>query len=242
MLKRFIFSREVSSLRSRGFITLALLATLSTAGLLAVTAPVFPYLLGFHPNHLEPSFTHCSTPAPKIEPGKPIKVLNWNIQFLAGAYYPYWHHTFNQPLLTEEDLQKNLEGIVNVIREEKPDIIQLQEVHRTHPLTFHQDQLKMLHDKLSDILPCYGTGTYWKAHFIPSRHLTGQVEMSLVTMSRFRIDRAVTEVLPTTRRKRILVPFYPVTPFWKHAFHWQAVVFSPPSTPTWTHPPQAAGT
>lgn len=213
MLNTFIFSQGLrlgcKHFSEKGFITLALLATLSATGLLAVSAPLLPYLLGYNPPVIEHLPVHCSAQTPKIDPEKPLKILNWNIQFLAGQYYPYWLSDFDQPMLTKEDIEKNLEKIVSVIREENPDIIQLQEVHRTHPLTHHRDQLPMLYEKLSDLLPCYSSGTYWKARFIPSRYLTGEIDMSLVTMSRYYMESATKELLPATRRKRILVPFYP---------------------------------
>lgn len=213
MLNTFIFARGLTRQHSlfprKGFVALALLATLSATGLLAVSVPLLPYFLGYHPPEIERLPVHCSVHTPRIDPKKPLKILNWNIQFLAGKYYPYWSDEFDQPMLTEDDIEKNLDKIIRVIREENPDIIQLQEVHRTHPLTHHRDQLPMLYEKLSDILPCYSSGTYWKARFIPSRYLTGEVEMSLVTMSRYYMEGATKELLPATRRKRVLVPFYP---------------------------------
>ncbi|WP_281647557.1 endonuclease/exonuclease/phosphatase family protein [Parendozoicomonas sp. Alg238-R29] len=194
---------------SKGFATtLALVLALIPAGA-ATFSTLIPFLLGDNPPTYQQLPVQCSDTVPKLSPGQPIKVMSWNIQFLAGAYYPYWTPGFDQPLLKPEDIDRNLERIVEVIREENPDILQLQEVHRTHPLTHHRDQLAMLYEKLSDFLPCYSSASYWKARFIPSKYLTGNVDMAMVTMSRFHIKSASKQLLPATRRTRILVPFYP---------------------------------
>ncbi|CAM3545665.1 endonuclease/exonuclease/phosphatase family protein [Parendozoicomonas haliclonae] len=135
--------------------------------------------------------------------------MNWNIQFLAGEYYPYWSSTFDKPPLTEELLDKNLDRIVEIIRQEQPDILQLQEVLRSHPITFYQDQLDRLYQKLKDILPCYSYGSYWKPKLVPQKNMMGPIDLGLVTMSRYQLDSAQLERLPATRNVRVLVPFYP---------------------------------
>ena len=193
--------------RVKGFatITLALLMGLSGAGLLVFAGP---RLLGFHPPDIQPVEVYCPAHTKPIPAGKPLRIMSWNIQFLAGSFYPFWEEDRETPL-TKAELSTNLEKIVNVIREVDPDILQLQEVHLTHPITFHQNQLNLLYEKLADRLPCYSHASYWKARFIPQKKLMGNIDMQLMTMSRYKMDEAIQKLLPATRKKRAYIPFYP---------------------------------
>ncbi|MCL6269281.1 endonuclease/exonuclease/phosphatase family protein [Sansalvadorimonas sp. 2012CJ34-2] len=186
-------------------ITLAFFLALSGAGLLSFSAP---RLLGFNPPKVQPCDVHCPAGIPKVPVDKPVRVMTWNVQFLAGTYYPYWAEDSSK-FLKESDIESNLDRIIEVIKNANPDILQLQEVHFTHPVTFHKNQLEMLYRKLADKLPCYSSASYWKSTFIPQKHLTGTIDMRLVTMSRYQIDDATQILLPATRKKRVLVPFYP---------------------------------
>ena len=187
-------------------ISLALILTLYGAGLLTIAAPA---LLGHLPPALQSCPVQCLKYAPTLSLNRPLRIMSWNIQFLAGSYYPFWSEPDREPPLLESDLEKNLKRIVNVIREVNPDILQLQEVHLTHPVSFHQNQLQMLLHHLSDIFPCYTYGSYWKARLIPQKKMMGEIDMALVTMSRFQIDEAFLRLLPSTRTRRVVIPFYP---------------------------------
>ncbi len=191
----------------KGFatITLTLLMALSGTGLLTFAGP---RLLGFNPPNIQRPAVYCPADTPQTPGDKPLRIMTWNIQSLMGAYYPYWEKERQNPL-SKAELRENLDKIVSVIHEVDPDILQLQEVHLTHPVTFHQNQIEMLYQKLADKLPCYCHGSYWKATLIPHRKLLGNVDMRLLTMSRYRMDEAIQKLLPPTRTKRAYIPFYP---------------------------------
>ena len=193
--------------RTQGFatVTLALLIVLPGTGLFVAGAA---RVLGFRPPPIQSSEVFNPQGSPKIPRDKPLRVMSWNIQFLAGEYFPYWEDGNNQQL-HEQDIARNLDKIIRVIREVDPDILQLQEVHFTHPITFHKNQLDMLYRKLSDRLPCYSHASYWQATFAPHRRLMGNIDMRLVTMSRYQMDEAIQKLLPATRKKRAHIPFYP---------------------------------
>ena len=47
--------------------------------------------MNYHPEPLEEMEVHCSADAPELQPGEQLKVLNWNIQYLAGKSYVFWY-------------------------------------------------------------------------------------------------------------------------------------------------------
>ncbi len=194
-------------MRICGFAMLpAALLTLTTVGGLVLSLPL---LLGYHPPKFQQRPVVCPAETALASRDHPLRVMSWNIQFLAGSYYPFWEDDFDQPPLTNKQIDRNLDRIVAVIRQVKPDILQLQEVHLSHPVSLHRNQLDMLREKLADEFPCYTYGSYWKARLVPKKHMFGTIDMALLTMSRFRISAASQEVLPATRKSWFLAPFYP---------------------------------
>ena len=195
-------------IKARGFFSLSLALVLSGTGLLSLIWGT-PHLLGYHPPPLQQHPVVCPAGTPKLRPGQPVKLMSWNIQALVGSYYPYWLSSLSQPPLTPADIEKTLDKIVATIREEQPDILLLQEVHITHPVTLGRNQLDMLYQRLSSLLPCYSAASYWNTTLIPRKRLMGKINMSLVTMSALAMDESTQQLLPPTRLNRAVVPFYP---------------------------------
>ncbi|WAJ36834.1 endonuclease/exonuclease/phosphatase family protein [Pseudomonas sp. GOM7] len=174
---------------------LALALVLLLGGLCALI-----YALTWQPQAREPAATACNGQVPTLQPGQALKVMTWNVQYLAGKRHVFWYDLPDGDGPDERpsaaDLATNLDEVVRILREEKPDLVLLQELHDGARATDYQDQLALLQERLSDLYPCASQAFYWKAGFVPHPRILGSVGMKLGTLSRFQIARAERLQLP----------------------------------------------
>lgn len=171
-----------------------LLLLLSIALLLWLLA----WQAGWQPEPLEDVPVACTGPAKPLAPGQQVKVMTWNVQYLAGKRYVFWYDDArgDDTRPTAEDLAYNLDEVARVIRAEQPDIVLLQELDKGAKATDYQDQLALLRERLVDLYPCAVQADQWKAEFVPDRHVFGSVGRTLATLSRYPIQQAQRIQLP----------------------------------------------
>lgn len=126
----------------RTAICLALLAALM-AGLI--------YEVTWHPAWHERMPVSCNAKdaaPPTLVPGQALKVMTWNIQYLAGKRYVFWYDMADgsgpDERPTPEDIAYNLDEVARVLRDEQPDIVLLQEVDDGAKNTDYVNQLALL--------------------------------------------------------------------------------------------------
>jgi endonuclease/exonuclease/phosphatase family metal-dependent hydrolase len=164
------------------------------------------YALTWHPADREEAAVACSAPAPPLQPGQALKVMTWNLQYLAGKRYVFWYDmadgsgTDERP--TAEDLAYTLDEAVRVLRDEQPDVVLLQELHDGAKASDYQDQLALLQERLADLYPCSSQAFYWKAAYVPHPRIMGSVGMKLATLSRYQLESA----------ERLQLPLIPADP------------------------------
>ncbi|WP_280289843.1 endonuclease/exonuclease/phosphatase family protein [Pseudomonas sp. BN417] len=199
------------------------LALLSLS-VLAVVLVALIYALTWHPAAREAAPLACLAEAPQLQPGQALKVMTWNLQYLAGKRYVFYYDLPDgkgpDERPTPEDLAYSLDEAVRVIREEQPDIVNLQELHEGTRATDYQDQLALLQERLADLYPCASQAFYWKASFVPHPRILGSVGMKLATLSRFRIESAERLQLPLAdndpvsrqfdKKRALLVSYLPI--------------------------------
>lgn len=172
---------------------------LSVASLVCGTAALI-YSLTWHPAARERADVNCPASAPILQPGQALKVMSWNVQYLAGKGYVFWYDLADgsgpdrRP--SAADLAITLDEVTRVLRDAQPDIILLQELHNGAKATDYQNQLALLQERLSDLYPCSTQAFYWKAAFVPHPKILGSVGMQLGTLSRFQINRSERLQLP----------------------------------------------
>ncbi|BAN46567.1 endonuclease/exonuclease/phosphatase family protein [Metapseudomonas resinovorans] len=190
----------------------------------AVALVALIYALTWHPAAREPAILTCQAEAPLLQPGQALKVMTWNLQYLAGKRYVFYNDLPDgegpDERPTPEDLAYSLDEVVRVIREEQPDIVNLQELHEGARATDYQDQLAQLQERLADLYPCTSQAFYWKAAFVPQAHILGSVGMKLATLSRFKIESAERLQLPLAlndpvsrqfdKKRALLVSYLPI--------------------------------
>ena len=186
-----------------------LLGLLLLAGVLASLI----YSLTWRPEAKEVLALSCPTTAPVLMQGQALKVMTWNVQYLAGKRYVFWYNLADgsgpdtQP--TREDMAYSLDEVSRVIRDEKPDLVLLQDVDENAKASDYQDQLALLQERLIDLYPCTSQAFTWKADFVPDRHIFGSVGRKLVTLSRFQIEHAERLQLPVADANFISRQFQP---------------------------------
>ncbi|MDP3816982.1 endonuclease/exonuclease/phosphatase family protein [Pseudomonas sp.] len=181
---------------------LVLLGLLSLLCLLAALI----YGLSWRPAPREAAAVSCQGQAPLLQPGQALKVMTWNIQYLAGKGYVFWYDLADgsgpDQRPSREDLAVTLDEVVRVLRDEQPDVLLLQELHDGARASDYQDQLALLQERLHDLYPCSTQAFYWKAGFVPHPRILGSVGMKLATLSRYQIERA----------ERLQLPLIPANP------------------------------
>lgn len=171
---------------------LGLLIAISLTGLLI-------HNLTWRPEARETAPVSCNAQAPTLVAGQALKVMTWNVQYLAGKRYVFWNDlaggTDENP--TPADMAFSLDEVARVIRDEQPDIVLLQELDDGAKASDYQHQLKLLQERVADLYPCSTSAFDWKAEFVPEPHIFGSVGRQLATLSRYRIDHAERLQLPT---------------------------------------------
>lgn len=168
---------------------------------------VLVWAITFHPADREPEPITCSAQAPILLPGQPLKILSYNVQFMAGKNYVFF---FDMPNFdgpderpSSEDIARTLKEVARIIRDESPDIILLQEVDDGAKRTDYDDQLARLLELLPPEYACHASAFYWKAAFVPHPRIMGAVGMKLSTISKYRMTSAI-------RHQLALVPANPL--------------------------------
>lgn len=188
--------------------TLMLVAVMVLLVFLAV------HWLSWRPPARQDIAAQCRPGAPELQAGQALKVMTWNVQFLAGKRYVFWYEMADDrgpdDRPSSEDLAYNLDEVSRVIRAEQPDLVLLQAVDKGARATDYQDQLALLRERLADLYPCAVQAYDWKADFVPHWHIFGSVGRTLATLSRYRIDHAERLQLPErSTGNPLMLPFAP---------------------------------
>lgn len=182
---------------------------LVTSGIFLVLFWSWVWLSTYHPADVQSQTVVCSEDTPLLKQGQKLKVLNWNVQYMAGKNYVFFYdlpdNSGPDERPSSEDIEKTLKEVARIIRDENPDIILLQEVNVGAKRTDYKDQLAELLLLLpEESASCYTSAFYWKASFVPHPCIMGSVGMKLVVLSKYRISEA-------TRHQLALLPEDPLT-------------------------------
>ena len=167
--------------------------------------------LDYRPAPVEPADVSCPDTAPALRSGQDVRVLSWNVQYLAGRGYVFFYDLprgdgpDTRP--SAESLARTLDEVTDVIRAENPDVVVLQELDRDSSRTDHADQLLQIQQALAGAYPCTATAYYHKSAFVPLPQIMGPVHMSLGILSKSRIDAATRYRLPQICGDPVTVAF-----------------------------------
>jgi endonuclease/exonuclease/phosphatase family metal-dependent hydrolase len=173
---------------------LGMLATLLALLLAAV------WLTTFHPAAIHDEPVACAQDTPTLKSGQTLKLLTWNVQYMAGKSYvffsdlPAGYAPDKRP--SPEDIAKTLGEVARVIRAENPDVVLLQEVDDGAARTDYTDQLARLLPLLPPEYICHTAAFYWKAAYVPHPRIHGAAGMKLAILSKYWIASALRHQLP----------------------------------------------
>lgn len=169
------------------------------------------YSVTWRPDAKEVLPVSCNAKAPTLVPGQALKVMTWNVQYLAGKRYVFWNDLAqgDDEKPTPEDMAFSLDEVARVIRDEQPDIVLLQELDDGAKASDYQDQFKLLQERVADLYPCTAHAFDWKADFVPEPHIFGSVGRQLATLSRYQVEHAERLQLPVAPANFISRQFKP---------------------------------
>ena len=166
------------------------------------------YSLTYHPSDLQEEKVTCKANPPILKPGQKLKVLNWNVQFMAGKKYVFFFDVPNGDGPHERpessEILTTLKEVARVIKEESPDVILLQEMDEDAKRTDNQDQLVELMKLLPEEYSCSASAFYWRNKYLPHARVKGSTGLKVSTISKYKIESAVRHALA-------IIPSDPIT-------------------------------
>lgn len=143
--------------------------------------------------------------------GKSFKILSYNVQYFAGKDYVFFYDLdgFAGPDIrpSTASIEKTLQSIADLILEQNPDIVLLQEIDENAKRTDHKDQTQQLLSLLGNNYPYYAEAYYWKAAYVPHPKIAGSVGMKLLTLSKAPITEAIRHQLPRIKEDPVTSAF-----------------------------------
>lgn len=148
------------------------------------------WYLNYFPNKVEKMKVSCPNDSPVLPTNKKVKVLNWNVQYMASKNYIFF---YDMPDFKGKDIRPSFEHVnetigevARIINDENPDILLLQEFNENSAQTYQEDQLAKLMALISSEYKCYTDAFYFKSKYMP-QYFYGPVGMKLVVLSKYKI-------------------------------------------------------
>jgi endonuclease/exonuclease/phosphatase family metal-dependent hydrolase len=185
----------------------------AAAVLTVLLATVLVWSTTFHPRDGQPETIFCDANTPILKLGQTLKILSYNVQFMAGKGYLFFFELPDDAGPDERpsivDVAHTTDEVARIIMEEDPDVVLLQEVDDGAKRTGHTDQLRTLLSRLPGAYRCHTSTFYWKARFVPHRRIMGSVGMKLSTISKYRIASSIRRSLAPVPRNALVRQFHP---------------------------------
>ena len=135
--------------------------------------------LNYHPRPIEPEETHSIEFAPCLLPGQRIKVITFNVQFLAGTAYHFFYDGGPDTLVARADIESTALRVGAFVANSNADLLLLQEVDCCARRTAYLDELTLLLDALPAEMRNHVSTYYWKSKFVPHPKILGSVGTKL---------------------------------------------------------------
>ena len=152
----------------------------------------------FHPKAVQEELVVLTGDCPSLEPGQSLKAITYNVQYFSGKNHLFWYEGGEDERATPEEIDASLQMVADIIADEDPDIIILQEVDDGSKRTDREDQLAELMNRISSDYRCYTSAFYWKTSYMPHPKVAGSIGQKLAIISKYKIDSAVRYQLPYT--------------------------------------------
>ena len=178
---------------------------------LMVALALLIWSITFHPPALQAEAVVNQAHAPVLESGQQVKLLSWNVQYMAGKNYEFWYDRIDgdgadiRPI--KSDIEQTFNQVAALIIEQNPDVILLQELHDNAKRTDYEDQLQRLLAMLPAEYNNYSESFYWQASFVPLPQIMGSVGMKLAVISKYKLGDALRHQLASIKTDPITDQF-----------------------------------
>ncbi len=152
--------------------------------------------LNYHPRSIEPVETRNRENAPVLAPGQRIRVVTYNVQFLAGTGYSFFYDGGPDSLVARSDVESTATKVATFLATSNADLILLQEVDCGARRTDYLNELTLLLNALPAEMQNQVATYYWKSKFVPHPKVLGAAGTMLVLVSRYRLGKARRYRLP----------------------------------------------
>lgn len=183
----------------------AALAGCAALGALAGLASCDPFNTGFPDLEAAALYRNAAAPTGPA-PGGPLRVMTWNVKYAGARLRFFWECDGTRTLMTEEEVEANLDGLAERIRRHDPDLVLLQEVDTW------RSKRSAYHDQVEGLLRRTGLGyaayaSQWRADYVPSDGL-GPVDSGNAVLSRWPITSATRHALPLKTESSALERYF----------------------------------
>src|ERR1700741_3685925 len=135
--------------------------------------------LNYHPRPIEPIDVRNLETAPFLLPGQRLRVVTFNVQFLAGTGYHFFYDGGPDTLVARADIESTALRVAAFIANSKADLALLQEVDCGARRTAYHDELALLLGALPAQMRSHASAYYWKSKFVPHPKILGSAGTKL---------------------------------------------------------------
>jgi len=139
--------------------------------------------LNYHPRPSEAVEPVNTETAPYLLPGQRIRVVTFNVQFLAGTGYHFFYDGGPDTLVARRDIELTARKVGEFIAKCQADLVLLQEVDCGARRTAYVDELALLRSAMPTDLQNHVATFYWKSKFVPHPKFLGSAGTKLVIFS-----------------------------------------------------------
>jgi endonuclease/exonuclease/phosphatase family metal-dependent hydrolase len=163
--------------------------------------------LNYHPRPVESVQCLNQTGAPDLPCDRPVKLITYNTQFLAGTKYDFFYDGGRDIFVAPEDVVDTTKAISQFLADQNPDFIFLQEVDCGARRTGYLDEVELLVHSLPSEFRNHAEAFYWKSRFVPHPKIMGSVGTKLAIFSKYRLVGAWRYQLPCTPSNPVVSDF-----------------------------------
>jgi endonuclease/exonuclease/phosphatase family metal-dependent hydrolase len=134
-----------------------------------------------------------------------LKIMNWNIKFGGGRIDFFFDCYGDRVLMTEKEVINNMNGLINKIKKENPDILFIQEADINSKRAAYVNEVQYILDNTDLNYAVYAS--QWKADYVPSDGI-GKVDTGNAILSKYPLKDAKRIALPLMDSQDSLTKYF----------------------------------
>jgi endonuclease/exonuclease/phosphatase family metal-dependent hydrolase len=134
-----------------------------------------------------------------------LKAMTWNIKFGGGRIDFFFDCWGDRVVMTEEEVNQNLDSLMEFLKAEDPDILFMQEVDLDSKRTAYVNQVQYILDRTAFNYAVFAS--QWKVDYVPSDGI-GKVNSGNVIMSKWPLTDAERIGLPLFEEQNPIVRYF----------------------------------